>query len=1120
MEAVGLIYAVKKLSLAVDDALTSYRDVHGTLAAIRSQVSALDVSTGQIQGWFDKSSKAGKQQLSPSIDDAVGLVEREAGQLELDLKKIAGAAGSNVHPALDAEAQLRERLGDIREGVSLVNFTLTVCRLRDEQQRLKCAQELQIASSTLRRARQCHLQQQRAAAIAEEENRARNPSPDFKAFMAEVMTTERAREPDEVQVAAGSESQISLERAMPAPLRTNGRSGEAPSSYSELNNTAQQSADSQTGLVHRPASTKSSAKGSINTVGSLVMPNAEEECGSYASRPSHTSPSEGTFPNLHSEVSSSARPIFRKPVPSMASTMVPTSPIQENETIPPEKSSFHNMIAPEPDAGPSSPRAPPPPRASDLKLGPLAEEHPDEAPPAYQEQVRSPPPPALPPRPQPVSEHANVNHTDDTGRPYLIKVVQENLTPVLQVLIERGVDLEAADAQTRRRAIMEAARLGREEMTNMLLNGGCQLDWVDVEGNTVLHHAVIGGFPQIVQQIISTEKIDVNTRGPGGRTPLHIAMEFGNSKMVSTLIRGRADYSLKDESQRTPLHIGAARGNLQMCEILLEEGADIDTYDRDGKTPLQIAARGDRSAVVELLLSRTGASKPNYPELTKAFFEAVKIGNVRMAQSILAKDLKLKKLREAWKPAAFAAQSGNLDMLRLVIDNKASLKEKSPEGWTPLHFAASMGYSGMVQRLLDEKVSPKTTTKVWGETALHMAVSNGHASTAELLIANKNTDHQATDLDQNQPLHHAARLGLSSVAQALLAKGVKANNENKYGWRPIHLAAAYGHVALAADLIGNGVSIEEKLCGPSYKPSKHTHEAIRRGYTAEARWPHPAGRPLSLALEFGQDGFARMLLAHGAKIDGIDVNGWRPLHQASFACNPEMVETLLQRGANPHNTTNDNNTPLALGFRSAGLNVTQAQKEHVRGLLQDAMFNIKPLKFDALRRGVSFGGNSASQRNLAWNTAEMASALLVRQGSTALGEGESMATSDTRSGSGVTPSTDTGEDSEDLSMSSSAPDLQRRMSPLQAGSKQPSFPAKSPTGSGSRENTLSSPHQRVRPEAVELSSQPSIHRRMAELDGPEIVERGGSLRSAELGTRMPTLEPSSEGIVELPAEKM
>ena len=295
----------------------------------------------------------------------------------------------------------------------------------------------------------------------------------------------------------------------------------------------------------------------------------------------------------------------------------------------------------------------------------------------------------------------------------------------------------------------------------------------------------------------------------------------------------------------------------------------------------------------------------------------------------------------------------------------------------------------MVEKLLSWKLNWKASTKKTKETPLHLAVLAGHTSTALALILHKDANITMRDADDQQAIHHAVRNGDVQLTGALLIGGAKLDAHNKYGWSPLHIAAAYGHLSLIAEFVTRGVNLEEVLGHPSFDPGKKTNEAARKGYWCEIRWPHAAARPLHLALEFGHDDVAQTLIASGAKYEEMDSRGWKPLHYAAWNCRPQMVELLIGRGASPHVTTNEGNTPYSLGFREPGLTASYEDKERICGILYAAMNARKKSKMQVLTKIMSGSSNKTKdvrERNKAWHTAELAAALYQ---SGQLGESES-----------------------------------------------------------------------------------------------------------------------------------
>lgn len=478
----------------------------------------------------------------------------------------------------------------------------------------------------------------------------------------------------------------------------------------------------------------------------------------------------------------------------------------------------------------------------------------------------------------------------------------------------------------------------------------------------------------LLEQNADTEARERST----GRTALMEAATLSQREICRLIIKAGGRPNQKDNEGRTALHISASRNDAPTCRILLDAGAHIHAYDKEGYTPLRLAAQSGSDEAVACLLSLIPAKKVNDQEVLKAFLDAVKLGDIATAMEFGVKHINLKTIKDQWKPVTYAAQSGSLQMLDLVLVQKGGIKNSDPDGFTVLHHAAQHGHHGMVERLLDMGASWKAQTKQRKETALHLAIAARQDLAAQVLIQHKDAKVTISDADSQEPIHLATRTGDFNLVASLLTRGAKLKHQSAYGWKPVHLAAAYGHVALMADFITHGVDIEDRLAAPSFKPHKKTNEAARRGYWAEIRWPHEESRPLHLAIEFGHVEMAKLLLASGAKVEAADSQRWQPLHYAAFHCQPDIVELLLARGASPHSTTQDGNTPLGLGFREHGLSAAaQEDQERVRYVLQNAA--VKQAK-SPLAQVVQFrlggaGTRSARERNQVWHTAEMAEAL-------------------------------------------------------------------------------------------------------------------------------------------------
>ena len=280
----------------------------------------------------------------------------------------------------------------------------------------------------------------------------------------------------------------------------------------------------------------------------------------------------------------------------------------------------------------------------------------------------------------------------------------------------------------------------------------------------------------------------------------------------------------------------------------------------------------------------------------------------------------------------------------------------------------------MIGRLLENGLSFKATTKT-KDTPLILAVKGGHFAATDVLLRGKGESQvKSEDNKEEQPLHHAARNGDVAIFKLLLSHKADINAQNALGWRPIHLAIAYGHSDIVELLLIWKVSVEEKLGKPSVN-KKETHQMVINGQWAEARWPYPESRPLHLAIEYGRGDIALLLLSKGAKTEACCSENWRPLHHAAFSGNIEMTEQLLERNANVHAVTSEGKTALQLAQLRSTAGVLPsygADYSRVQETLSKVEATVRKQTKDQWKSLVAFNGKKAQEKHDAIKVAAMA----------------------------------------------------------------------------------------------------------------------------------------------------
>ncbi len=111
------------------------------------------------------------------------------------------------------------------------------------------------------------------------------------------------------------------------------------------------------------------------------------------------------------------------------------------------------------------------------------------------------------------------------------------------------------------------------------------------------------------------------------------------------------------------------------------------------------------------------------------------------------------------------------------------------------------------------------------------------------------------------------------------------------GFTALHLAAFFGHAAVAAELLARGADVGAVARNPLRVQA--IHSAAAGDHTD----------------------VVRVLLEHGADPNAKQEGGFAPIHAAAQNGNDELYDLLVERGADPEAATDDGRT--AADFRGA-----------------------------------------------------------------------------------------------------------------------------------------------------------------------------------------------------------
>ena len=181
-------------------------------------------------------------------------------------------------------------------------------------------------------------------------------------------------------------------------------------------------------------------------------------------------------------------------------------------------------------------------------------------------------------------------------------------------------------------ALIQAIENKDEKQVTALLNEGANPNAVNQYGESALQLAVANGSYEMVDALID-HQADVNkvAATPEAKSPLLLAAEQGDERMVHRLLEAGADATKKDEQGKTAMHYATSRG---MLGDLIEHGGDLMAEDLNGRAPLHdMVARGEYEVIDEALFYGADPSKADANGRT-ALQEAALNGHEAIYQSL------------------------------------------------------------------------------------------------------------------------------------------------------------------------------------------------------------------------------------------------------------------------------------------------------------------------------------------------------------------------------------------------------------------------------------------------------------------------------------------------------
>lgn len=382
-----------------------------------------------------------------------------------------------------------------------------------------------------------------------------------------------------------------------------------------------------------------------------------------------------------------------------------------------------------------------------------------------------------------------------------------------------------------------------------------------------------------------------------------------------------------DETGFAPIHYAISAGTKETIDALISKGANINLKTSNGQTALMLAVSSKRSSYLVPLLIKKGA----------------KINDTT---------------NDGFNLAHYAAQSDNIEIMKMIFDKKIDINKKSAKGVQPIitaidkksfkvatfllekgcsldnpklmDYACARGANEIIKvlnskglninnankrRIIDsdneETVRWAVKNNVIEPNAmfdnkfsfLALAVSDSCYNSAKVLLESGGNIN--TKISTSTLLHIAVQHKDTKMASLLISKGIKIDEFDSDGYTPFMSAAYSGDINMMEYLLKSGADINKcnqkkwnalHLC-IYYNYMQSAAYLLKKGIEKDAQ-TYDEFSPLGLAIQQKNAKAVQLLLEFGANPNAHSYKTWVPVRLAKYYNLNDIVDMLKAKGGN------------------------------------------------------------------------------------------------------------------------------------------------------------------------------------------------------------------------------
>ena len=390
-------------------------------------------------------------------------------------------------------------------------------------------------------------------------------------------------------------------------------------------------------------------------------------------------------------------------------------------------------------------------------------------------------------------------------------------------------------------------------------------------------------------------------------TPQQLIMQNRKAEAKQEFVMP-TDINAADEDGNTVLHIAAKIDDEELVTYFIFKGADPELKNFEGDTPLHVAIKNHSMRAAKALSAVSSTLFSRDSEGVTALDRGLLADESYYDLFITTKAGELRDV-EGQSIVHYFVRTKNLKGIRQCIIKGIPISVKDDNKKTPLDVAFEN---------LDDEESVEIAAELIMGGADEVATDFAYFQDA-MLARNVNSRFD----DGQTPLHLAAIYGHNAIAKYLLENNADTTVQDSSGATPLHEAVRYGNVEIAKALLNSGANVNARdnlgktpvmLILPKDKTAEIYKLLIahRADLTQKDMFGDTVLHTASM-LNVGASTFG-ILIDGGADVDARNKEGVTPLAIAVQKNDLETVRLLTAAGADIHTQDTNGNSPLSIAL--------------------------------------------------------------------------------------------------------------------------------------------------------------------------------------------------------------